>query len=47
MVLNKTNNIIKEVPGNILKQMLEKKSLQRNIYVIYDFETMIVEIEDH
>lgn len=47
MVLNKTNNIIKEVSGNILTQMLEKKSLQRNIYVIYDFETMIVEIEDH
>lgn len=42
-ILNKNNNKMEEVPGDILKHVLGNKSLQYHIFVAYDFKTMIVE----
>ena len=42
-ILNKNNNKMEEVPGDILKHVLGNKSLQHHIFVAYDFKTMVVE----
>ena len=42
-ILNKNNNKMEEVPGDILKHVLGSKSLQHHIFVAYDFKTMVVE----
>ena len=45
-ILNKAINEIKEEAGNILKHQLENKSLYQLFFAIYDFETIIIEIDD-
>lgn len=42
-ILNKNNNKMEEVPGDILKHVLGSKSLQHHIFVAYDFKTIVVE----
>ena len=38
---------MEEVPGNILKYVVGSKSLQQHIFVINDFEILIVETDYH
>ena len=36
----------KRVPGNIWKYSLQNKSLQAPFIIVYDFETMFLDIDD-
>ena len=44
--LYKNTDKIKEVPGNILKHVRGNKSLQQETFIIYEFETKIVETDN-
>ena len=41
-VLNKETDKKEKLPRNILKHLLQNKSMQLHLIVVYDFETMIL-----
>ena len=45
-ILNKETDKKEKVAGDILKHLLQNKSMQLLLIVVYDFETMTVETDD-